>query len=289
MIRRDIFNVSPDMESSDNEGDDHRVVASQVAPEVDVESPSSKTRSIPAFDLPANVRPAVLLGLSVPPKTTNTFSRQSFAVKSSSNGQIVPETTDATATEAADGTSRRRQRSEILVSSQGQASQFRLLKENKFMKDERAQCKKIGLIFAILGIAITVVVGGIEATKDTRVKDDNVMRSTTTGEAVLCANTDLLVQDGILMSRPQTAESNNGRRLASASQVSSAIATTRALTPRQLSSTMPASYFKELEWLELQSPTSASLSMKITGIIRVPSIKAACGSYLKIVTSGFET
>lgn len=125
------------------------------------------------------------------------------------------------------------------------------------------------LFFAAVVVGLTA--GIVELSKESEVGDDDVMRSKSSGEAVQCANTDIVVSDGMLTSRVVVKPGTRARRALSAAD--SAVATRRAYIPHALSSTMPERYFKELEWLELQSTTSATLSLKIMGIVRIPSVK----------------
>ena len=60
---------------------------------------------------------------------------------------------------------------------------------------------------------------------------------------------------------------------------------TRAISQqRKLASTMPDKYFKELQWLELTSPSSSTVSLKIISLLRLPRKSAKCGSLLMIIT-----
>lgn len=47
---------------------------------------------------------------------------------------------------------------------------------------------------------------------------------------------------------------------------------------------MPDKYFKELQWLEVESEMGATISMRITTIARIPRVDAKCGSLLILVT-----
>eukprot|EP00942_MAST-04A_sp_MAST-4A-sp1_P012336 g12336.t1 len=63
-----------------------------------------------------------------------------------------------------------------------------------------------------------------------------------------------------------------------------ALGVRKMMQQRKLASTMPDKYFKELEWLELVAPTSATVSVKILSIVRIPRKTAKCGSFLMLVT-----
>eukprot|EP01031_Cornospumella_fuschlensis_P032074 gene32074-38787_t len=161
-------------------------------------------------------------------------------------------------------------------------------KERQFLRKAVLAMALLLLMFTFVGMGLTYAV--IEATKDTTTNDNDVLISVNSGDPVQCASTDFVVINGALVPRDGESESSL-RRLQStgdsyldASSVS-ALATRQVMQKRQISSTMPDSYFKELQWLEIQTVVGATLSLKITAISRVMHNKAKCGTFLKLVTS----
>lgn len=114
------------------------------------------------------------------------------------------------------------------------------------------------LIFAVMITFLTY--GAIEFSKESNVEDD-VMISKASGEPVQCSNTDLLVDGyGNLVARSSGASS---RRLAEDDGGASAntLGVRRSFQKRELASTLPFSYFKELEWLEIESQTGMFINL----------------------------
>jgi hypothetical protein len=150
----------------------------------------------------------------------------------------------------------------------------------------------IGLMFVFSFVVAGLTWGVIILSKETTL-DGDVMVSSDSGDPVQCANTDLYVEDGVLLAR----NSNNGegrrrRRLMTGTEeddflndaTSAALGVRNVLKKRMLSSTMPDKYFKELLWLEIESASGSFLSLRIMTVVRIPSANALCGTYLKMGT-----
>lgn len=118
--------------------------------------------------------------------------------------------------------------------------------------------KKVILIMAALFIVLSVMIGlltygAIEISKESNIKGD-VMISKETGDAVQCANTDLSVdRNGNLVARSSV--SSGSRRLAEDGSDADVLGVRRTLKKKELASTLPFKYFKEIEWLEIESDT----------------------------------
>jgi len=139
--------------------------------------------------------------------------------------------------------------------------------------------------FSACIVALTFVV--VEETKESHVDpDSDVMVSAETGNTVQCGSADFVVEDGVLTLRNDVtrrlAESDNTFLDPSAAN---ALATRNVYKKRQLQSTMPNKHFKDLEWLELESPSGSILTLKILSISRIPNNNARCGTYLKLGTA----
>jgi hypothetical protein len=154
---------------------------------------------------------------------------------------------------------------------------------------------KIGFIIMVcLMFLFSFVVAGltwgvIALTKEVTVEGD-VMVSSDTGDALQCASTEIIVENGILMARHGNSSSHH-RRLATDTNgnrlnddTATALGVRNVYKKRAVSSTMPDKYFKELAWLEIISQSGSFLSLKILTIIRIPSANALCGTYLKLGT-----
>lgn len=63
-----------------------------------------------------------------------------------------------------------------------------------------------------------------------------------------------------------------------------ALGVRKSMQQRKLASTMPDKFFKELDWLELTSPSSSTVSLKILSIVRIPRKSAKCGSLLLLIS-----
>lgn len=145
------------------------------------------------------------------------------------------------------------------------------------------------MFFTFVSMALTYAV--IESTKETRMNDNDVMISVGTGDPAQCASADFVVINGALVPRDSQNDGDSVRRRMQTTgnyleaDSISALATRSVMQKRQLASTMPDAYFKELSWLEIQTDFGVSLSLKINAISRVMHSKAKCGTFLKLVTS----
>jgi hypothetical protein len=174
----------------------------------------------------------------------------------------------------------------------------RFIGEHRVLKSEK-KFFKYGFAFMIgMMIVFSFVIAGLTwgviiLTKETTVEDD-VMVSSDTGDPIQCANTDLYVQNGVLLARSPSGNNGNGRRRKLTTGVEeddylndvteAALGVRNVLKKRIISSMMPDKYFKELEWLEVESKSGSFLSLRILTVIRIPSSKALCGTYLKLGT-----
>lgn len=180
----------------------------------------------------------------------------------------------------------------------GQIDENELLnyvQNHKEMMAEKSLLTKGAKGMFILLILFSFIIGGltyvtIELSKETNINTD-VMISKTTGNAIQCANTDFIVVNGTMVSRVEKENIDNNqkrRRLAGDNEFTAetinALGVRNIYNSKKLSSTMPDKYFKELEWLELQSKSGAMLTLKILAIARIPHSKANCGTFLKIST-----
>ena len=142
-------------------------------------------------------------------------------------------------------------------------------------------CMMIVFSFAIAGLTWGVIV----LTKEVTVEDD-VMVNADTGEPLQCANTDIVVTNGVLSTRSDV----ENRRLLDGDDNVLTESTVTALgvrnvyQNRRLSSTMPDAYFKELQWFEIESLSGSFISLKVLATVRIPSSNALCGTYLKLGT-----
>jgi hypothetical protein len=146
--------------------------------------------------------------------------------------------------------------------------------------------KKSKFVFMVVFVTIVCVMMGviIEGSKD-MTTDSGRMVDSDSGKTLQCASAELVILDGALVSRA-TADAAAGRRLADLSANSlDAIAVRNYYKSQQVRSTLPSSYFRDLEWLSLESSDGSTMSFKIEGITRVPHNKASCGSFLKLVTA----
>ena len=139
------------------------------------------------------------------------------------------------------------------------------------------------VFFSIVVACMTY--GVIQMSQETEMEDGgDVMINKASGNAVQCANTDLYVADGTLLSRETTATSRRRQLAGANSDTATALGVRSVTMQRTLLSSMPDSYFKELLWLDIQSPAGVSVSLKVLSIARIPSLRAKCGNFLKLVT-----
>eukprot|EP00286_Rhodomonas_abbreviata_P018520 CAMPEP_0181293662 /NCGR_PEP_ID=MMETSP1101-20121128/3183_1 /TAXON_ID=46948 /ORGANISM="Rhodomonas abbreviata, Strain Caron Lab Isolate" /LENGTH=1489 /DNA_ID=CAMNT_0023398261 /DNA_START=37 /DNA_END=4503 /DNA_ORIENTATION=+ len=133
----------------------------------------------------------------------------------------------------------------------------------------------------------------VEATKEVKVSSGAIVDSD--GKALSTKSSDFSVSDGGILTGPTSETTRRadtsldmlGKPLDSdhlGAGASTAIGVRTAYQQRRLVSTMPFKYFKELLWLELESPSGSSMSLKIFGISRIPTKGAKCGSVLLIDT-----
>jgi hypothetical protein len=166
-----------------------------------------------------------------------------------------------------------------------------LTSEKKFFKYGFAFMVVMMIVFSFVIAGLTW--GVIILTKETTVEDD-VMVSSDTGDPIQCANTDLYVHNGVLLARSPSNGDNGrrGRRLTTGFEeddilnddTEAALGVRNVFKKRALSSMMPDQYFKELEWLEIESQSGSFLSLRVLSVIRIPSSNALCGTYLKLGT-----
>ncbi|CAE7727119.1 unnamed protein product, partial [Symbiodinium sp. KB8] len=151
------------------------------------------------------------------------------------------------------------------------------------------------LLLGILGLSYAMYV----VTKETKMGGDGVMRSTTTGDAVMTGSADFALGPNGELS-PRSLDSTpsdlfsgaaHAHRYARALQEDAeaydtpAISTRSAYQHRRLTSNLPDSYFEELRFLKVMSPSGNSLALKVEGLLRAIEPGSACGSVLKILTA----
>jgi len=166
----------------------------------------------------------------------------------------------------------------------------KFVSQHHMVKAEKELMKKGLIAMFVIMLLFTGVIGvltylTVELTKESRVGDDGVMRSSTSNDAVQCASTDLVVDSSGALVPRATAE--GGRRLAqeySNADAANALGVRNVYKKRALASTMPDAYFKELVWFELESDTGAMVSLKLLGVSRIPHSAAKCGTLLKLTT-----
>jgi hypothetical protein len=131
--------------------------------------------------------------------------------------------------------------------------------EYEKMEIRSRNSKRIILILVAVFIVLSMMIGfltygAVEISKESNV-EGNVMVSKETGEAVQCANTDLYVDsNGDLVAR--SSSSRGSRRLAEGRVDADApLGVRRTFKKKELASTLPFQYFKEVEWLEIESET----------------------------------
>ncbi|CAE7873364.1 unnamed protein product, partial [Symbiodinium sp. KB8] len=152
------------------------------------------------------------------------------------------------------------------------------------------------LLLGILGLSYAMYV----VTKETETGSDNVMRSTTTNSAVMTGSADFAVgPNGELSPRTFDTETPSdlfsgaahANRYARAlseeadSYDAPALSTRSAYQHRRLTSNLPDSFFEELRFLKVMSPSGNSLALRVEGILRAIEPGSACGSVLKILTA----
>jgi hypothetical protein len=157
--------------------------------------------------------------------------------------------------------------------------------ENKLLK---SFIKALTTVVIILIASIAVITYGIVASS-IEVKSSDGKMVDPQGNEIQCASSDLSVtSDGTLISRSGDHSSTSRRALTSQDQgnsdITNALGVRNYYTKVKLHSSLPDQYFREMSWLNLESSTAATLSLKVSGIIRIPHNKARCGSYLKITT-----
>jgi hypothetical protein len=84
-----------------------------------------------------------------------------------------------------------------------------LIRDDRLLRDQLAAERKRSFIIVVIcstilfcGLAVGCVIAGFEATKETYVQDDNVMRNILTGEPTQCASADSAVSsNSVLISR----------------------------------------------------------------------------------------
>ena len=130
----------------------------------------------------------------------------------------------------------------------------RFIGQHRVLESEK-KFFKLGLaIMVVLMIVFSFVIAGliwgvIILSKETAVEGD-VLVSSDTGDPIQCANTDLYVENGVLLSRE---DSKGSRRMLSGEGdflndiTTTALGVRNVYKRRALSSTMPDQYFKELE------------------------------------------
>jgi hypothetical protein len=165
-----------------------------------------------------------------------------------------------------------------------------LASEKKFFKYGFAFMIGMMIVFSFVIAGLTW--GVIILTKETTVEDD-VMVSSDTGDPIQCANTDIYVHNGMLVARNGNGENGRRRRRLTTGfeeddilndDTEAALGVRNVFKKRALSSMMPDQYFKELEWLEIESQSGSFLSLRILAVVRIPSSNALCGTYLKLST-----
>lgn len=165
--------------------------------------------------------------------------------------------------------------------------------EHRLLESEKKFFKYGFIVMVGLMIVFSFVIAGftwgvVILTKEVSVEND-VMVSSETGDPIQCASSDLMVENGVLIARSDSM--SIGRRMSENAEddflndvTTTALGVRNVYKKRLLSSTMPDKYFKELVWFEIESPTGAFLSLRVMTIIRLPSAKALCGTYLKLGT-----
>lgn len=152
----------------------------------------------------------------------------------------------------------------------------------------------LGLLVLLLGANMALTYAAVELSKETHVKEGSTKLTNNNGDVVQTASSDLTVtSQGAILARDAPGSDSSARRLAltdgeahsPSGRLASALGVRRQYQKRELSSTMPDKYFKELEWFELESDMGATVSLRISSIVRVPRNGAACGSVLVLVTS----
>ncbi len=164
-------------------------------------------------------------------------------------------------------------------------------------KEQASMFKKLALGFAVallvvLGLNMGLTAAAIELSRQTQVNQSGKM-TTTDGMTVQVASAEMTIDaNGALVSRlssetssPQKARNLQAGVHSQAGNLNIAIGVSKQYQRRELSSTMPDTFFKELEWFELESPSGSTVAMRVSSIVRVPRLSAACGSVLVLATS----
>lgn len=163
---------------------------------------------------------------------------------------------------------------------------------NKKNRSEKRIFRSIfigGIVFWLITLGI---IGGCvylvaERTKETRVTGRVLTAANDSSVAIQCANTDLIVKNGVMHPRVDPAAPavyQNTSRLVSTT-IEEALGVRKEYKQVSISSTLPDKYFKELEWLEIVTSTGLKLSLKVLGLARFLTKEAKCGTLLKIVTA----
>jgi hypothetical protein len=165
----------------------------------------------------------------------------------------------------------------------GNVSIEEIVSVQRQLEDQTANIKRKKKIFILSFVVFLIMMGGmlgmaasaVELTKEMRVSNEGAMLAST-------------------VALNDSSQENAKRRLEEMSSevdgdhlgpgLRRALGTRAISQQRQLASTMPDKYFKELQWLVLNSPTSSTISLKITSLLRIPRKSAKCGSLLMILT-----
>lgn len=159
---------------------------------------------------------------------------------------------------------------------------------------EEKQLKRYLVIMLVLLIAFSFAVMGltyvvVDMSKDMTTKNGDTMVDRDSGKTLQCANSDFLVSNGALVARhndtdehtdmtPQPMNEDDEDDAGVSSVSKRALGVRNIYQKRQLASTLPEKYFKELEWLEIQSSTGATLSLRIMVVGRIMHSKVCHSS-----------
>jgi hypothetical protein len=166
-------------------------------------------------------------------------------------------------------------------------SQLKELENDLLKRIIKVMAVLLGVLFVAL---ILLIFGIIEATKEMKTDDNNKMTNPSTGATLQCASADFIItNDGVITHGSKSSNQQGQRFLQDSfdlnSQIVDALAVRNYYKQITLHSSLPEKYFRELLWLNIESPTASTLSLKVFSIIRIPHNKAKCGSYLKLTTA----
>jgi hypothetical protein len=145
----------------------------------------------------------------------------------------------------------------------------------------------LGVLFVAL---ILLIFGIVEATKEVKT-DGSKMVNPSSGETLQCASADFTITNGVLATRDSNSADSSlilsGQRSLQDlnPDIIDALAVRNYYKQVKLHSSLPEKYFRELLWLNIESTTASTLSLKVFSIIRIPHNKAKCGSFLKLTTA----